>query len=210
MAESSEKTAPLSGTRRLADAVRAAKIAAAQRSDVVVDIREADRARLEMLAEELGPIASEVGDDDLFDFVLTGGMTSRYWIDGTAHVMMARDRRTYRFVREMRLGRVTLAESTEPRKIADHVTTYVAERIVERDRAFALDDGVSERTRDPARQNTHPERGIDPLPASDLTSPIVDRPDRGGSRFVTGLVWFLLGIVAGAGVPLLISYLFLI
>ena len=60
MAENSEKVASLMGTRRLADAVRAAKIAAAQRSDVVIDIREADRARLEILAEELRPIAEEL------------------------------------------------------------------------------------------------------------------------------------------------------
>ena len=69
MAENSEKVASLMGTRRLADAVRAAKIAAAQRSDVVIDIREADRARLEILAEELRPIAEELDpNDDLFDF----------------------------------------------------------------------------------------------------------------------------------------------
>lgn len=208
MAESSEKVAPLTGTRRLADAVRAAKIAAAQRSDVVVDIREADRARLEILAEELKPIADELGGDDLFDFVLTGGVTSRYWVDGTAHVTMARDRRTYRFVRETRLGRVTLAESTEPRKIADHVTTYVAERIVVRDRAFAVDDGIGEKASDPARYRTQPERGVEPM-ASETTSVTDQGPERGGGRFVIGLVWFLLGTVVGAGVPLALSYVYL-
>ncbi|MDY8109187.1 hypothetical protein U0C82_08525 [Fulvimarina sp. 2208YS6-2-32] len=209
MAETSEKVASLSGTRRLADAVRAAKIAAAQRSDVVVDIREADRARLEILAEELKPIAEEVGDDDLFDFVLTGGQTSRYWIDGTAHVTMARDRRTYRFVRETRLGRVTLAESTEPRKIADHVTTYVAERVVERDRAYAVDDGIGQRASNPSRFGTQPERGVEPMTANDQNGSAGEAPDRGGSRLVVGLVWFLLGIVVGAGIPLILSYLYL-
>ncbi|WP_040489569.1 hypothetical protein [Fulvimarina pelagi] len=210
MAESTEKVTPLTGTRRLADAVRAAKIAAAQRSDVVVDIREADRARLEILAEEMKPIADELDADDLFDFVLSGGATSRYWVDGTAHVTMARDRRTYRFVRETRLGRVTLAESTEPRKIADYVTTYVAERIVERDKAFAVNDGIGEKASDPARTRTQPERGVEPMAASENTTASQDGPDRGGSRFIVGLVWFLLGTVVGAGIPLLLSYLYLL
>ena len=204
MAENSEKVASLMGTRRLADAVRAAKIAAAQRSDVVIDIREADRARLEILAEELRPIAEELDpNDDLFDFALSGGPTSRLWIDGTAHVMMARDRRTYRFVRETRLGRVTLVESTEPRTVADHVTTYVAERIVERDRAYAVTDGISERAGDPARFGTQPERGVEPLrqiehgPSAQKANEV---PRTGGSNeFVVGLVWLLIGIVLGAG-----------
>ncbi|MFD2236307.1 hypothetical protein [Aureimonas populi] len=135
-----------SGSRRLAEAVRAAKIASAHRTDVVVDIREADRARLEIFAEELQPIVDAVpAEDDLFDFYLSGGQQPRFWVDGTAHVMMARDRRTYRFVRETRLGRTTLAESPEARVIAERVTDYVAERIVERDRALALDDGMAER-----------------------------------------------------------------
>ncbi|WAP69620.1 hypothetical protein [Jiella pelagia] len=55
MSESRDNIAQLMGTKRLADAVRQAKIAAAHRSDVVVDIREADRARLEILAEEPPP-----------------------------------------------------------------------------------------------------------------------------------------------------------
>ena len=39
MAELKHDIAVAKGSRRLADAVRAAKIAAAQRSDIVVDIR---------------------------------------------------------------------------------------------------------------------------------------------------------------------------
>jgi hypothetical protein len=47
---------------------------------------------------------------------------------------MGRDRRTYRFLRDTRLGRVVLAESHEIRPVADQVTRYIAERIVERQR----------------------------------------------------------------------------
>jgi hypothetical protein len=142
MSDGKDNVSSLKGSRRLADAVRAAKITAAQRSDVVIDIREADRARLEIFADEMQPVVDEMpAGDDLFDFTISGGPQPRYWVDGTAHVSMARDRRTYRFVRETRIGRKTLAESTHPREIADRVLAYVAERIVERDKAFAETDG---------------------------------------------------------------------
>lgn len=142
MSDATDNVAALKGSRRLADAVRAAKISAAQRSDVVVDIREADRARLEIFAEEMQPVVDEMpAGDDLFDFTISGGPQPRYWVDGTAHVSMARDRRTYRFIRETRIGRKVLAESTYPKEIADRVVAYVAERIVERDKAFAETDG---------------------------------------------------------------------
>ena len=39
--------------RRLADIVREVKIATADRTDVVVDMRDADRARLELLTEDI-------------------------------------------------------------------------------------------------------------------------------------------------------------
>jgi hypothetical protein len=50
MTDTSKPTTP---DRRLADIVRDVKISAADRTDVVVDMRDADRARLELLAQEL-------------------------------------------------------------------------------------------------------------------------------------------------------------
>ncbi|WP_244631036.1 hypothetical protein [Aureimonas sp. ME7] len=190
-----------SGTKRLADAVRAAKIASAQRTDIVVDIREADRARLEIFAEELQPIIDAVPPgDDLFDFTLSGGPQPRFWVDGTAQVMMARDRRTYRFVRDTRLGRLTLAESTESRLIVDKVTEYVAERMVERDRALASDDGIGLRAA--------PERTA-PSPTQPLAShePIRMAPRPRSTDFVIALSWLMIGIVVGAGVLMLLAAL---
>ena len=183
MGEGKDNVATLMGTKRLADAVRQAKIAAAQRSDVVVDIREADRARLEILQEELQPLIDELpAGEDMFD--------------GTANVVIARDRRTYRLVRETRLGRVTLVESTEARIIADRVTDYVAERIVERDKAFAVNDELNERIAKPA----HPVRRTNEAP---LRQP---EPQRSRSTdFVIAAVWLMIGVVVGAGLLLAIS-----
>ena len=201
MAEAKSAVAATNGTKRLADAVRAAKIAAAQRTDIVVDIREADRARLEMFAEELQPIMDAVPlDDDLFDFTLSSGNHPRFWIDATAHVVMGRDRRTYRFVRETRLGRVTLVESPELRFVVDRVTDYIAERIVERDKALAVFDGLGSRL-------SAPERPVQTLtapitPSSDAPLRLPQRPR--STDFVIALSWMMIGIVVGIGVLLAI------
>lgn len=197
MGEGKDNVASLMGTKRLADAVRQAKIAAAQRADVVVDIREADRARLEILAEELQPLIDELPPgDELFDFTISGGMHPRLWIDGTANVIMARDRRTYRLVRETRLGRVTLVESTETRVMAEHVTDYVAERIVERDKAFALSDGLNERVAENASRQVR--NGED----APLRQP--EKRTR-GADFVIAATWMTIGIVIGAALLLAIA-----
>ena len=125
----------------LVDAVRKVKIAAAERNDVVVDMKEADRARLEILAQHLQPVFDDVPlEDDRFDFAISSGLQPRLWIDATAHVLMGRDRRLYRFVRDTRMGRVTLAEITSAETIAAAFTTYFAERLHERELAFAADD----------------------------------------------------------------------
>ena len=110
------------------------KNAAADREDVVVELREAQKMRLELLAAELAPIFADVPADAGFDFAISSGTQPRLWIDAVSHVTMGRDRRTYRFLRDTRLGRVVLAESLEIKPVADQVTRYVAERIVERQR----------------------------------------------------------------------------
>lgn len=210
MGETREKTVQLTGqltgTKRLADAVRQAKIATAQRSDVVVDIREADRARLDILAEELQPIIRELEPgDDYFDFTVSGGSHPRLWIDGTANVLMARDRRTYRFVRETRLGRLTLAESTEPRVIADHVTDYVAERIVEREKAFAADDvmRLAEIHQPPRAAKAAPEAD-EPLRMKEPASQARLARSR-ASDVAIALIWLMIGAVIGAAILLAIA-----
>ena len=127
---------------RLSDAIREAKNASADREDVVVDMREASRMRLEMLAAELEPVFAETpADVDMFDFAISSGLQPRLWIDATAHVAMGRDRRQYRFVRDTRNGRVVMAESHDAKVIAQAVPRHIAERLVERQR---LMDGAPE------------------------------------------------------------------
>jgi hypothetical protein len=135
-------TAIDNGGRRLSEAIRDVRNDAADRDDVVVDMREAQRMRLELLAAELAPVIADVpADIDWFDFVISSGLQPRFWIDAVSHVSMGRDRRTYRFLRDTRVGRVVLAESTDIKPVADQVTRYIAERIIERQRM--MESGVA-------------------------------------------------------------------
>lgn len=134
MSDTGENVTPIGSARKLGDAIRDVKNANADRGDVVVEMREAARHRLEMLVNELRPVIEDVpADEPYFDFAISSGLQPRFWIDAVSHVSMGRDRRTYRFVRETRLGPVVLAESPELSPVADRVTTYIAERVVERE-----------------------------------------------------------------------------
>src|SRR5215470_1397655 len=123
---------------RLRDALRQARIEAADRAGVVVDLRDAEVARLEILNEALDPLFAEVPDNiDLFDRGISQGEAPRLWIDVVAHVVMGRDKRIYRFVQDTRYGRKVLAESHDVPAIVKAVTDYVARRMVEREQAVA-------------------------------------------------------------------------
>jgi hypothetical protein len=123
---------------RLKDAVRQARIEAAERTSVVVDLRDAELARLELLNEALDPVFAELPSDiELFDRGISKGDTPRLWIDAVSHVVMGRDKRMYRFVQDTSYGRRVLAEAFEIDKIVEAVTRYVARRLVERERALA-------------------------------------------------------------------------
>ncbi|WP_027233459.1 hypothetical protein [Phyllobacterium sp. UNC302MFCol5.2] len=189
MNEMREKRTP--DERRLAEAIRGVQIAAADRGDVVIDMKEADLARIEILAEDLKPVFADVpADDPQWDFAISRGVQPRLWIDATAHVMMARDRRTYRFVRDTRLGRIVLAESPQVKPVSEAVTTYIAERIVERQR---LMEGE--------RVSLRPEPSIDPGNAiarpAEITAAAAPRT-AGLTVFLITIVCLAIGATIGA------------
>ncbi|MFT3940704.1 hypothetical protein [Rhodopseudomonas sp.] len=168
MADAQNSVSTAARPMRLKDALRQARIEAADRTGVVVDLRDAEIARLEILNDSLDPLFAEIpGGGELFDRGISQGDTPRLWIDVVAHVVMGRDKRMYRFVQDTAYGRIVLAESHEAAKIADAVTSYVARRLVERERALSLP----------------PVQAAAPLPAP---------PRR------NGLWTFVLGFIAGA------------
>jgi hypothetical protein len=163
---------------RLRDALRQARIEAADRTGVVVELRDAEVARLEILNEALDPLFAEVpGQVDLFDRGVSQGETPRLWIDVVAHVVMGRDKRIYRLVQDTRFGRIVIAESHDVPVIVDAVTGYVARRMIEREHAMV---------------------------ATPLAEPVVEKKPRrrGFGMFALG---FVLGAVALFGLALYAS-----
>src|SRR3954454_15369108 len=119
---------------RLRDALRQARIEAADRTGVVVDLRDAEVARLEILNEALDPLFEQIPDRiDLFDRGISQGENPRLWIDVVAHVAMGPDKRISGSVQNRRFGRIVLAESPDIPAIVQAVTDYVARRMVERE-----------------------------------------------------------------------------
>src|ERR1700754_3723612 len=111
--------------QRLKDALRRARIDTAERTGVVVDLHDAEVARLELLNEALDPLFAEIPTDiDLFDRGRSRGETPRLWIDAIAHVAMGRDKRVYRFMQDTRYGRKVLGESVNIPEIVEAVTKY--------------------------------------------------------------------------------------
>jgi hypothetical protein len=179
MSDAQNSASPSESPMRLRDALRKARIEAADRTGVVVDLRDAEVARLEILNEALDPLFAQVPDNiDLFDRGISQGETPRLWIDVVAHVLMGRDKRIYRFVQDTRYGRIVLAESHDVPVIVDAVTDYVARRMIEREHALVAT----------------------PAPAEPEAAPKPRR--RGWGMFFLG---FVLGVIALFGLALYAS-----
>ena len=134
------KAANDAGAQPLKEALREARIEAAERSAVVVDLRDAEAARLELLNEALDPAFKEVPNGvELFDRGVSKGDVPRLWIDVIAHVEMGHDKRQYRFVQDTRYGRAVIAEGYDLPVMVAEITRYMARRLVERERALADD-----------------------------------------------------------------------
>lgn len=122
------------------EAMRQARIEIAERTAVIVDLHDAEVARLELLNEALTPVFAEIpANVEIFDRGISHGDPPRLWIDMIAHVVMGRDKRLYRFLQDTRNGPKVLAEANAIEPIVDAVTRYVARRIIERERALASD-----------------------------------------------------------------------
>jgi hypothetical protein len=136
--ERDEETSEQPESGRLKDALRKARVEQAERTAVVVDLHDAEVARLELLNEALDPVFEELPNDvDMFDRGISRGETPRLWIDAIAHIAMGRDKRVYRFLQDSRYGRKVLAETVNVPEMVEAVTKYLAQRLIERERALA-------------------------------------------------------------------------
>ncbi len=170
----------------LKEAMHQARVDAAERTGVVVDMRDAEVARLELLNEALDPLFADIPPEiELFDRGVSRGDTPRLWIDAVAHIAMGRDKRIYRFLHDTRVGRRVLTESHEIGDMVQAVTAYVARRIVERDRALGEDPDFISRVRPQAAARERRRRRW-----------------RATGAFVLG---FLLGVLALAATVILLA-----
>lgn len=207
MSDASGRNGPNSNVRNLADAIRKVRVAESERTDVVVELRDAERTRLDMLADELRGVFAEVpAGDEQFIFEVSPGTQPRLWVDMTSLVMMGRDRRTYRFVKDTRLGRTVILETADIDDMADCVTQYVAERILERERAIESDWLTKRIAAQDARPETRPESRQDARHARaekhpisllrEALQPSVPAPNRVHPGWIVSA--FLGGILVGA------------
>ena len=192
--------------RRLSDVIREVKNHQADRDDVVVEMREAQRTRLELLAQELEPVFADIPEDAAnFDLAISSGMQPRLWIDAVTHVTMGRDRRTYRFLRDTRLGRVVLAESSEIKPVADSVARYIAERLVERQRMIDGDvEAVRPATQDGPEQETASHEAAATTEVAEPVAVAETETGRGAGALLSGLLFVLVGGAVGIGAMLFV------
>jgi hypothetical protein len=121
----------------LKDALRQARIDSAERTGIILEMRDAEAARLEILNEALDPVFAEIPQGvEIFDRVVSRGEVPKLWIDIVAYVLMGRDKRTYHFVQDTRYGRKVVYESADIPSMTKAITRYVAARLVERERAL--------------------------------------------------------------------------
>jgi len=151
--------------RSLQDRIRDARIRESDRMDGIVDLRETERTRLELLVEEMSGVMEELPerDRDRFLLAILPGDPPRYWVDATSFVMMGRDKRTYRFLQDTLNGRIVLAETGEAGAMADKVTNHIADRVVERERALAADAAETARQNriaDAKKVDTHATKSL--------------------------------------------------
>ncbi len=210
----------------LASAMKDIRSAQADDDDNIVEMKHAKLSRLELLIDDLKPVIDDIPKGcDQFDFLLSQGKAPRLWVDMTSFVRLAGDGSEYEFVKDTRLGRVILAREENRKAIGEHVTKYIAERVLERERMIegdwvslskminAYSDSASH-TREPHK--TPKDKDSNQAPLSDALMKRVASPKTQKTTFVEKLkenidksdqpvrasrlwylVWFLLGLIGG-------------
>ena len=130
-----ERAAP---PQRLKDALRKARVDQAERTGVVVDLHDAEVARLECLNEALDPLFAEIpAEVDLFDRGISRGETPRLWIDASPMSSWAATSASTASCRTPATAARCSPRSVNIPEMVDAVTKYLAQRLIERERALA-------------------------------------------------------------------------
>ena len=179
-------------------AIRRARLESAEKSQAVLELREAEIARLELLLEAIRPVLDQAPEGvELFDPGIAYGERPRLFLDMIGFVELAHDRRTYRFFQDTRHGRVLIVESLLVERIVAAVTNYVARRLIEREQALAADW----RSREAPVRPSPPDAADEPKPVSSAALPVAAaRPPPARRRWLAaaGDLFSLLLLTLGA------------
>lgn len=206
----------------LANAMNKIRTAQADRDDVVVEMKHTKVSRLELLRDDLQSVQDDIPYDvEMFDFALKKGDTPRLWIDMTSFVRMGADGREYEFVKDTRMGRVILGRGSSRKKMGEHITDYVAERMLERERMIEgdwlslthmMDARNADRKSDGHAKIASPKHDGETALKSSSEKPnaelhtiqsVVNKPQH---STLSLFVWFLTGLVAGAGILFVLAW----
>ena len=126
------------GHKQLDEAIAEARLNQHARFDAVREYLDSQTLRLEVLRLELADIVRDRREADGFiDLKLVAGDKPRLWIDMTAYVVMEPTPRHFRLVQDRRDSHAILFETDQREKMVSFVTSYIANRLVERDRALS-------------------------------------------------------------------------
>ena len=191
-----EDAKKLGTIRSLKAAVDAVRTRQADQQDVVIDLGEAEKARLDLLATELLPLFEEIDEaDERFDLAVSQGDRPRMWIDMTTFVAMGHDKLSYRMIKDTRMGRIVMAETSDKDKMSDFVSDYVAEKVLEREKMIEGEWCSMMNVKNAAVDLSSDAAAIS-------TAHVPAKP-----RLRRGLMWFILSVLCGLVVLGAVSFL---
>jgi hypothetical protein len=169
----------------LAVAMNKARLELADQNGVKAEAKTFAVARLEALRKALEPLYAAIPPEvDLFDLGLVTQERPRLFVDILAYVEMNRDQSAFRLMQETRGGRVLLAEAADERAMIDEITTYVARRLVDRERRLAMEEelpplpqlGATDGTTEPPADDISPPEAPEPIKAELPSAMAAGRP----------------------------------
>jgi hypothetical protein len=124
--------------RRLDQAIADARVGQNAHFDAAKEYLDSQTLRLEVLRLELADIIgnhTEVAN--FIDLKLVVGKNPKLWIDMTAYVVMEPSPRHFRLMQDRRDSRSILFETDQRPAMVEFLVSYVANRLVERDRELS-------------------------------------------------------------------------
>ncbi len=132
-----------------------ARLAEAAHFEAVINIRDAQTLRLQVLKDEMTPIVAGLKESaGYISLALVPDEPPRLWVDLTSYVVMAPDPRTYRLVQDTNEGHQVLAETAERTEMVNHLKAFIAQRTVVRQRALLTGEQQNKVQRGYGRHST--------------------------------------------------------